>query len=64
MTVLQAIMEGGGLTEFAKPKKIYILRKVNGQPWRLRFDFNAVIKGQKTEQNIVLLPEDVVVVPH
>jgi hypothetical protein len=37
---------------------------VNGQPWRLRFDFNAVIKGQKTEQNIVLLPEDVVVVPH
>lgn len=64
MTVLQAIMEGGGLTEFAKPKKIYILRKVNGQPWRLRFDFNAVIKGQKMEQNIVLLPEDVVVVPH
>jgi polysaccharide biosynthesis/export protein len=64
MTVLQALMEAGGLTEFAKPKKIYVLRKVNGQPVRLRFDFNAVIKGQRMEQNIVLLPEDVVVVPH
>jgi len=64
MTVLQAIMEGGGLTEFAKPKKIYILRKENGQSVRLRFNYNAVIKGEKMEQNIVLLPEDVVVVPH
>jgi len=63
-TVLQAITEAGGLTEFAKPKKIYILRQQNGQPVRLRFDYNSVIKGERMEQNIILLPEDVVVVPH
>jgi len=64
MTVLQAITEAGGLTEFAKPKKIYILRKANGQPVRLPFNYQAVIKGERMEQNITLLPEDIVVVPH
>ena len=63
-TVLQAITEAGGLTEEAKPKKIYILRKQNGQQVRLPFNYNAVIKGERMEQNIILLPEDVVVVPH
>ena len=31
MTVLQAINAAGGLTEYAKRKKIYILRNENGQ---------------------------------
>jgi polysaccharide export outer membrane protein len=64
MTVLQAIMEAGGLTEYAKPNKIYILRNESGQTVRLRFNYNTVIKGERMEQNITLLPEDVVVVPH
>jgi len=64
MSVLQAITEGGGLTEFAKPKKIYILRKANGEHIRLPFNYQAVIKGERMEQNITLLPEDIVVVPH
>jgi len=63
-TVLQAITEAGGLTDYAKPKKIYILRKENGHQVRLAFNYQAVIKGERMEQNIVLLPEDIVVVPH
>jgi|SRR5579862_1260260 len=63
-TVLQAITEAGGLTEFAKSKKIYVLRKENGSEVRLPFNYEAVIKGQHMEQNITLMPEDVVVVPH
>jgi len=63
-TVLQAITEAGGLTEEAKPKKIYILRKQGGQQVRLVFNYNAVIKGERMEENITLLPEDIVVVPH
>jgi hypothetical protein len=28
------------------------------------FNYNAVIKGERMEENITLLPEDIVVVPH
>jgi len=63
MTVLQAIDEAGGLGEWAKGKKIYILRKVNGKQEKLPFDYPAVIKGQHLEQNIALLPDDTIVVP-
>lgn len=63
MTVLQAINKAGGLTEFAKTKKIYVLRNVNGKPVRLPFDYNAVIKGEDMDQNIYVLPGDSIVVP-
>ena len=63
-TVLQAITEAGGLTDEAKPKKIYILRKENGQQVRYPFNYNAVIKGERMEQNIILHPEDIIVIPH
>jgi len=63
-TVLQAITEAGGLTDEAKPKKIYILRKENGKEVRLPFNYNEVIRGEKMEQNIALVPGDVVIVPH
>lgn len=64
MTVLQAITEGGGLTDYAKKSKIYILRTENGKQLRLPFDYKAVLRGQKIEQNIVLKPEDTIVVPN
>lgn len=63
LTVLQALAEGGGVTEYAKKKKIYILRKAGGRQMRLTFNYEAVIKGEKMEQNIALLPEDTIVVP-
>jgi polysaccharide export outer membrane protein len=64
MSVMQAISEGGGLTDFAKRKKIYILRSENGRQSRIPFNYDAVIKGEHTETNIALLPDDTVVVPH
>ena len=45
LTVLQAITEAGGLTDYAKRKKIYILRNDNGKQVRLPFDYDAVIRG-------------------
>jgi polysaccharide biosynthesis/export protein len=63
LTVLQAITEAGGLTDYAKRKKIYILRNDNGKQVRLPFDYDAVIRGEKMDQNIFLLPNDTVVVP-
>ncbi len=63
LTVLQAIAETGGLTEFAKRSKIYILRLEGSKQTRIPFDYSAVIKGQRTESNILLRSGDTVVVP-
>ncbi len=62
-TVLQALSESGGLTPYAKKKKIYVLRKENGKQVKLPFDYDAVVKGEHMEQNITLLPDDTIVVP-
>lgn len=64
MSVMQAISEGGGLTDYAKRKKIYVLRTENGQQFRLPVNYDAVLKGEHMEMNIALLPDDTVVVPH
>lgn len=65
MTVLQVINEAGGLTDYAKRKKIYILRRdENGKQIRLPFDYQAVIKGEQPAQNIFVMPNDTVVVPN
>jgi polysaccharide export outer membrane protein len=63
LTVLQALADSGGLTDYAKKKKIYILRADNGRQVKLPFDYNAVLRGRNVEQNITLLPGDTVVVP-
>ena len=63
MTVLQALNEAGGLGEWAVKKKIYVLRKTDGKQVKMPFDYSAVIKGKRLEQNVVLLPDDTIVVP-
>ena len=63
MTVLQAISEAGGLTDYAKRKNIYILHIENGRTFKLPFNYNAVLKGEHMEQNILLSPGDTIVVP-
>lgn len=63
MTVLQAINEAGGFTEFAKKKKIYVLRTVDGKEVKMPFDYTEVVKGKNLEQNISLLINDTIVVP-
>jgi polysaccharide export outer membrane protein len=64
MSVMQAISEAGGLTDYAKRKKIYVLRSDNGRDVKLPFDYDQVLKGQNMELNIALLPGDTLVVPH
>ena len=63
MTVLQALAEAGGVTDFAKRHKIYILRIDQGKREILPFDYAAVLQGQKIAQNILLYPGDTVIVP-
>ncbi len=46
MTVLQALTEAGGLTDYAKRKKIYVLHDENGRQFTFPFDYDAVLKGR------------------
>jgi polysaccharide export outer membrane protein len=63
MTVLQALSEAGGLTDYAKKKRIYVLHQEDGREFKLPFDYNAVLRGEHMEQNITLMPGDTIIVP-
>jgi polysaccharide biosynthesis/export protein len=63
MTVLQAIASAGGLAQFAKQTKIEIRRTENNQVTRLTFNYKEVLKGVHPEQDIMLKPNDTIVVP-
>ena len=63
MTVMQALSEAGGLSDYAKRKKIYIIRAENGRDYRLDFNYDEVVKGERMEQNILLMPGDTLVIP-
>jgi polysaccharide biosynthesis/export protein len=63
MTVLQALSSSGGFTQFAKTKGIYVLRTEDGKQVKHPFNYKEVLAGRNQEQNIALLPGDVIVVP-
>ena len=62
-SVMQALALAGGLTPFAAPGSIVVLRKVGGKEEVFPFNYKTVSKGESLEQNRTLLPGDVVVVP-
>lgn len=63
VNVMQAISMAGGLTPFASPGSIMVLRTMGGKEEVFPFNYKEVAKGQFLEQNRTLLPGDVVVVP-
>ena len=62
MNVLQMIAEAGGFLEDAKKDEVTIVRVENGQERRYRFNYNDVIRGKRTQQNLHLLPGDTIIV--
>lgn len=63
MTVLEALSSAGGFTMFANTKKIYVMRKVNGQQQKYPFNYKDVVHGKNPESNLVLQAGDTIVVP-
>jgi polysaccharide export outer membrane protein len=63
MTVLQALLSCGGFTQFAKIKGAYVLRVEDGKQVQHPFNYKEVVKGKKPEDDILLQPGDVIVVP-
>ena len=62
MNVLQALAQAGGLLEHANKGDIVVVRSVKGQEQRFKFNYNDVLRGRNTEQNIKLLPGDTILV--
>ena len=58
-TIMEALTNAGGFREYAKTKKIVIMRGKE----RIKFSYNDVIKGKNLEQNILLQDGDYVHVP-
>ncbi|MCW5982853.1 MAG: polysaccharide biosynthesis/export family protein [Bryobacteraceae bacterium] len=58
-TVLEALSGTGGFQQWAKKKKIIIIRGDK----RFRFNYNDVIEGKNMQQNIYLENGDLIVVP-
>jgi polysaccharide export outer membrane protein len=58
VTVLEALINAGGLREYANQKNIIIMRGSE----RLKFNFNEVIKGKKMDQNIRMQSGDYIIV--
>jgi len=63
MTVLQALSTAGGFTEWAGTKAIMIVRRDKNKEVMFRFNYEDFISGKDLKQNIVLEPNDTIVVP-
>lgn len=62
--VVQALSIAGGFTPFAQKNDVLILRRgANGVLQNIPFRYNEVEKGRNLEQNLILQPGDVVIVP-
>ncbi len=62
LNVLQVIALAGGLTPSANHNGIMILRDGKDGSKKIRFNYNNVVRGDRT-QNVFLRPGDIVVVP-
>jgi polysaccharide export outer membrane protein len=60
-TVLDVLAQAGGLSEFASPSKIVILRDENGTKHRILFDYNTAVYGD--EPPFYVHPGDIISVP-
>jgi len=60
-TFLEAISLAGGLGEWANPKKIYIIREIDGQQKRIKVNYKDILAGKA--EDIWVLPGDIIVAP-
>ena len=62
LTVLQAIALAGGFTEWADKDDILLLRRYSGGEQRLNIDYEAIVAGNRPEQNKLLRADDTIIV--
>lgn len=63
LTIMDAILESGGFTEFARIDRIKVSRRLNDTFTTITVDFKALLKKAKSEMNVSLMPGDTIFVP-
>ena len=63
MTILDAMIQVGGLTEFASGNRAVIVRKIDGQEHIYRVRLNDLLRGGDVGANVELVPGDVIIIP-
>lgn len=63
MTVLDAVLEAGGLNEFASPNRAKLYRKVKNRNEVFDIALGDILLRGRLETNLVLRPGDVITVP-
>jgi protein involved in polysaccharide export with SLBB domain len=63
LTIVQAVSEAGGLTDFAAPKRVKLTRRTGNGDETITFEvsLSAIIEGRA--EDLVLRPGDIVFVP-
>ena len=63
LTVLQAFALAGGFTEWASKKEIILLRQEKGGKKIIRINYKDIVKGEELSQDVMLRPNDTIIVP-
>lgn len=63
MTVLDVIALAGGLTDMAAANETKVIRKINGKEDMIRVPVNSILKSGDRSRDVILQPNDTVVIP-
>ncbi len=63
LTVLQAFAIAGGFTEWASKRQIILLRHEGTEEKIYRVNYRRIIDGKDLDQNLMLKPDDTIIVP-
>ncbi len=63
MTLLDVMIQVGGLTEFAAGNRATLVRFENGEQKEYGLDIESLIKDGRIEANVKILPGDVLIIP-
>ena len=63
MTVLDAVLEAGGVNDFASSNRTKVYRKTKGKTEVFDIDLGDILTKGKLQTNVLLKPGDVVTVP-
>jgi polysaccharide export outer membrane protein len=63
MTVLDAVLEAGGINDFASPNRTTLYRKVKGKTEAYEVELGDILRKGRLESNLLLRPGDVITVP-
>lgn len=63
LTVVQALAQAGGFTEWADKGSILLLRREQGEEKRIEVDYDAIVAGKNSHNNIRIQAGDTIIVP-